>query len=220
VPSHDVDYSRIAELHINKQDETVGIYAVAFLDAARTIFEHGICDFAPYPGMYCLRHGLELFVKQVTVYEAYEMRDKRLLYRKGHGLLEIWECVRGHVEECAREASYVSPDYVGAEAIARIDDTVREIHEVDPGGMLYRYPEDIVKGTGRVDKHFPEDRFDLQRWKRLADALLGDCQQVDYLLGERCSFIQNRRKEFGPSLYDIVAALPLAPDELTNSDKA
>lgn len=197
----------MAELHINKRDETVGIYAIAFLNAASSIFEHGICDFAPHPGMYCLRHGLELFVKQMTVYEAYEMRDKALLYRKGHGFLETWERVKPHIEDCAREKSYVDPDGPGPDAIARLDDTIREIHEADPGGMLYRYPEDIVKGV-RVDTHFPEDRFYLPKWKQLADDLLWDCQQVECLLRERCSFIQDRRKENGTSLYDVVIALP------------
>ena len=210
MPNDELDYSRIAELHINKQDETVGIYAAAFLDAASVIFEHGTCDFAPYPGMYCLRHGLELFAKQLTVYAAYELRDKRLLYRKGHGLLEIWERVKCHVDECVCGSSYVGPDGVGPAALERIDDTIRHIHAVDPGGMLYRYPEDMVKGKGRVDTHFPEDRFDLSKWKRLADALLADCQLIECFLSERCTFIQHRRKEYGPSLYDIVAAFPSA----------
>ena len=207
----DIDYSRMAELHINRQDETVGMYAIAFLNAASSIFEHGICDFAPYPGMYCLRHGLELFVKQMTVYEAYEMRNKALLYRIGHGFLETWEQVKPYIEDCTRGGSYAPPDGPGLDTIARIDHTIREIHGADPSGMLYRYPEHFVKGK-RVDTHFPEDRFYLPKWMRLADSLRSDCQQIEGLLKERCNSIQHTQKEYGTSLYDLVIALP-ARDE-------
>lgn len=201
------NYNRIAELHINKIDETVGVYAAAFLDAATKVFEHGLCDFAPYPGMYCLRHGLELFVKQMTVYRAYEMRDKSLLYRKGHGLLVTWEEVKPHIEECIEETALTGGDELDSESISRVDETIRYLNHVDPGGMLYRYPEDIVKGKGRVDTHFPEDRVDLAMWAKRAEDLASDCQQIEDLLGMRCNFIQSRRKEYGDSLYDIVAGL-------------
>lgn len=204
-----INYNRMAELHINKIDETVGIYAVSFLDAAARIFEHGICDFAPYPGMFCLRQGLELFVKQMTVYHAYEMRDKDLLYKKGHGLLPLWEGVEAHIRECVSDAAFYGiSDELNVENVKRIDETIRHIHNVDPGGMLYRYPEDIVKGTGRIDTHFPEDRFYLPYWQQLASDLFGDCQIIDSILGDRCGLLQQSRGDGGSSLYDIVASIP------------
>jgi hypothetical protein len=205
--SNEIDYRRMAELHVNKIDETVGIYAFAFLDAAAKIFEHGICDFAPYPGMFCIRHGLELFVKQTTVYLAYELRDKSLLYRKNHKLLPQWEAAKPHLEEVVEEGSHMAQDGISLETIARIDCTIRRIDSVDPGGMLYRYPEDIVNGK-RIDTHFPDDQCYLPEWQHLAIELLADCQALEYFLGQRCGFLKSSREDWGTSLYDVVVAMP------------
>lgn len=200
------DSSRIAELHINKIDETVGIYAFAYLDAAAQVFAHGICDFAPYPGMYCLRHGLELFVKQVAVYVAYEMRDTCLLYRKGHAMLATWDAVKSHVED-ACGPNTLSSDCISQESLDALDGVIRELHDLDPSGMLFRYPEDLVKGKGRIDTHFPADRFNLRDWQHIAEEALTTCQAVEWELGKRCSLIQSSRNEFGTSLYDLLTPL-------------
>lgn len=197
---------RIAELRINKNDETVGIYAYAYLDAAARIFEHGTDDFAPYPGMYCLRHGLELFVKQVTVFMAYEMREKELLYEKGHGLMDLWQRVKQHVEDTCSQGS-IGSDGLSPESFAALDELIEELHEVDPRGGLFRYPEDIAKGV-RFDTHFPGDRMNLTDWQWIASETLATCQTIIYELEVRCSQIQGSWEEWGPSLYDIVAKMP------------
>ena len=58
----------VAELNANKRSEGLGVYAVAFVDSAVALFGRandgrGLVDFAFYPAAYCLRHGVELFVK-------------------------------------------------------------------------------------------------------------------------------------------------------------
>jgi hypothetical protein len=200
--------SRVAELHINKSDETVGIYAIAYLDAAIHIFEHGVCDFAPYPAMFCLRHGLELFVKQISVYRAYELRDKTLLYQTGHGLLKGWSDVKEHVVETCCSGYTGFSDDVSAEQIDELDTLIEELHRVDPKGTLFRYPEEFSKGKGRVDTHFPDDAVNLNDWRATAEYTLNTCQAIEFCLGTRCGLIGPSPRRHAQSLYDIVMDMP------------
>ena len=60
----------VSDLRVNRASETVGIYALGFLDAAVALFERadegqGLVDLTFYPAAYCLRHGLELLAKQM-----------------------------------------------------------------------------------------------------------------------------------------------------------
>src|SRR5262249_12355999 len=77
-----------AGIRNNPHFEPMGIYASGFLDSAAALFARadrgeGLVDFAFYPAAYCLRHGLELFIKQMTICVAYELHDETLLYDPG-----------------------------------------------------------------------------------------------------------------------------------------
>src|SRR5580704_6076274 len=93
----------LAHLAANRQSDTMGIYAVGFLDAAVALFERanhgaGMVDLTFYPAAYCIRHGVELLVKQLSVYVAYELRDPGLLYEPDHDVLKAWERIKAYVE--------------------------------------------------------------------------------------------------------------------------
>ena len=69
----------VVDIRMNQHFEPLGIYALGFLDSAVALLSRadsgaGFVDFAVYPSVYCLRHGLELFIKQMSIYVAYEMK--------------------------------------------------------------------------------------------------------------------------------------------------
>lgn len=100
----------VADIQMNQHFERLGIYALGFLDSASALFRRaeegtGLVDYAIYPAAFCLRHGLELFIKQMSVYAAYETNNPGLLYVPGHELEEAWLPVRRYMSEAVEHDS-------------------------------------------------------------------------------------------------------------------
>lgn len=192
--------------------ETVGIYAVGFLDAAVTLFGkadegRGLVDLTFYPAAYCMRHGLELLAKQMSIYFAYELRDPTLLYTRGHAFEDLWK----RQAECLES---VANGLIGNPAELRhhidvLNTAVEELHELDPTGTLLRYPEEItkVKPTGerkRIDQHVPFDRVNLGDWHATAGAALSAAQTLLYEVGQRIEFFRGERGDPPLPISDLV----------------
>jgi hypothetical protein len=141
----------LADIRNIQLSEPIGVYALGFFDSAHAIFERaeqgrGYVDYCVYPGCYCIRHGLELFTKQMTIYIAYVRQDAGLLYAKTHPLADSWTGVKGYLEALLVTGDLDQRGYDLGELqhqIDVIDDTLKEFHEMDSGGTLFRYPEDI-----------------------------------------------------------------------------
>lgn len=207
-----------AQLAANRLGEPIGRYATAYLDAARVLFTHanegrGLVDLYFYPAALNLRHGLELLAKQCSDYAAYEMRDPELLYVPGHSLQDAWE--RG--SKIPREV--VSEDYGYGERsrllsdLAFIDALVKKLHDLDPTGALFRYPEYVqrrkqkdvvVRGARREDTHVPFDRVDLAAWADDAAHAVNASQSLLAYLEERSSWLRMHRNDPPVRLADLV----------------
>lgn len=183
----------VADIRMNQHFEPVGIYALGFLDSAEALFRrasdgHGLVDFAFYPAAYCLRHGIELFVKQMTIYLAYELLDQDLLYAPNHNLDENWKKIRSIVDSTTTEAAYSLTSW-GEEDMCHqfdvIDSTLQQLHELDPRGTLLRYPEFVKPQRGekpreRITHPPPFEVVNLGDWAGISGACL---QAASLILG-------------------------------------
>jgi len=204
----------VADLNANKVSEGLGVYAVAFLDSAVALFGrandgHGLVDFAFYPAAYCFRHGIELFVKQISIYVAYELRDPRLLYEVGHGLSDPWKRV-------AESAEWIVNDWSTGSAELRhsldvVNTAIEDVAELDAGGNLFRYPEFVKNANAaankprtRVDTHVPFDSVNLADWHATAAATLSAAQSLLYEWSERANDLRAVRNDLPGPLSDLV----------------
>jgi hypothetical protein len=206
-----------AEIRFNRYCEPLGIYAEGFLDSAVAIFARanageGLVDFAFYPGAYCLRHGLELFIKQTSIYAAYIDREPALLYSPNHHLAEQWAKQRPFVAELLNSGRYSCA--VGSKELAAlehgldvIDDLVEELDEADSGGMLFRYPECVSKQPRTVTPTPPaEDAISLHDWHAKSASALVAVQSLLAHLGDCASIMKAHRGEQFISFQDHVIA--------------
>lgn len=183
--SHHPGAVAVADIRMNQHFEPVGIYARGFLDSAHALFQRadegrGLVDFAFYPAAYCLRHGIELFVKQMTIYVAYAMADEELLYAPDHDLEANWKKVRAAVEWTAGEAAASLTSWGEEDMMHQfdvIDSTLQDLHDLDPRGTLLRYPEFVKKSKAdkpreRIATPPPFDVVNLGDWKGISGACL------------------------------------------------
>jgi hypothetical protein len=207
-----------AELAANRLGEPLGTYAIGYFDAARVLFTHanegkGLVDLYFYPAAMCLRHGLELFSKQCCDYIAYEHRDPSLLYVPGHSLQDAWQRCAGIVADIlASEGPTVDHAELrqSLEFFARLTE---DLHDLDPSGMLFRYPEFVsvigkgpqrARGDERRDTHVTFDRVDLAHWATIAADAVASAQEVESWLGERTDFLRDHRGDPPMRLADLV----------------
>lgn len=196
----------VAEIRGHQHQEPLGILARGFFDSARAIFERadagrGLVDFAFYPGAYCLRHGLELLTKQISLYVAYELKDPTLRYKHGHNLTKTWEKIRETIEWAASEAM-ASPCEWAVEDIAHhfdvVDSLINELHELDPKGTALRYPDALP---------FSFDAVNLSDWAGMSKAALDACQMLLAFAEEQAHRVAERRGDTPHDFDALVAAL-------------
>jgi hypothetical protein len=202
----------LAHLAANKQSETVGVYAVGFLDAAVALFERandeaGMVDLTFYPAAYCIRHGVELLVKQLGIFVAYEQRDPALLYEPDHDLSTAWEPIKAHVEALT-EWPFGDTELPGHFCV--LTGMVEQLHELDERGVLLRYPEFVKRANAtnprrREDTHVPFDDVNLKDWLATARATLASAQALLHSLGTRADDLRNQRGEAPRAFADLVA---------------
>lgn len=209
----------IADIQFNQYAEPLGIYAEGFLDSAAAIFERaetgrGLVDFAFYPGAYCLRHGLELFIKQMSVYAAYIEHDAARLYLPKHFLAELWSKQRPFVAEFL-EDQRTSAGRSGEELdelqhhLHVVEGLIEELDRSDPGSMLFRYPERVSRDEGpRVVTPTPPDheRVNLRDWQAKAEAALLAVSSLLFCFDEYASAIKAHRGHQFVSFQEYVLA--------------
>jgi hypothetical protein len=203
----------LAHLAANRQSETIGVYSVGFLDAAVALFARanegrGMVDLTFYPAAYCLRHGVELLVKQLSVLVAYELRDPKLLYEPGHDLAAAWEPIKAYVEEVT-DADALHGDNELPHHLDVLTGMVEELHDLDLRGTLLRYPEFVKSGKGarpreREDTHIPFDDVNLDDWLATAEATLAAAQALRWSLESRADYIRSQRGEPPVPFADLV----------------
>jgi len=156
-------------------------------DSAAALFEranrahgwaHGLVNFAFYPAAYCLRHGLELFIKQMSIYLAYKAADPTMLYGRGHSLEEAWARIRDHVREHSDIVACSVGEWCDHDVphlLDVIESLVQQLHELDPDGTILRYAEH-VRGRGPERQVTPQpppfDLVNLDDWAAMSSAAL------------------------------------------------
>lgn len=198
-----------AELGPNKLGETLGTYAIGYMDAARVLFEHadagrGLVDLYFYPAAMNLRHGLELFAKQCCDYMAYELLDSSLLYVPGHSLEAPWKRIEGLLKEMlSLDGGSIDTSRLRDCAMFLGNLTV-DLHALDPDGTLFRYPEFVstktvqktrLRGAERRDTHVPFTRVSLTHFAELSAAAVDAAQSLEHWLGERSDFLRMQRDD-------------------------
>jgi hypothetical protein len=200
----------LAHLAANRTSDTIAMYAMGFLDASVALFEraHDDCgpvDLAFYPAAYCMRHGVELLIKQLSIFAAYEMRDTGLLYEPGHSLAKAWEPIQAFVADVVRESA-------GDDLRHHVDvltGTVDELHDLDERGTLLRYPEFVKNAKGstprlRVDTHVPFDDVNLTDWLAMAEATRVAAQLLYGELSGRASYLRMQRNHPPEPYEDLI----------------
>lgn len=125
-------------------------YADAYFDATRGLLELALSapdidrpwitiDLLVYPICMNFRHAVELFIKYLISALA-EKTDSSKAYETSHSLADNWEN--------AKELIKTGDLKVTEEEMKVFDTVVKSIHEVDPRGQIFRYPESI-----RGDQH-------------------------------------------------------------------
>lgn len=190
----------VADIGINvRSGATVGLYSLGFFESAVTLFERadrgrGLVDLAFYPAAFCLRQGLELLLKQMSIYFANAYRKPGLLYKKGHKLKDTWKAVRDLVEDEAT-GPFADPGEDTLGHFDVIDSLIDEFDEIDPTGMLFRYPEDLFNDKGTrvvVQTPVPFDLVNLSDWAAKASAALEAAQQLESVVQEMAGFTAHR----------------------------
>jgi hypothetical protein len=211
-----------AELNSTKLWDALGSYSVGFLDAAVALFDRaksgtGLVDCTFYPAAYCLRHGVELFIKQMSLYAAYEMRDKKLLYTPNHDLAAAWKLTRPYVEDVAERAAEFEPEIDHVHHFHVIESMVEELHELDARSTWLRYPEFVRtdkktgERIGRADTFMPFNVVHLGDWHAKAEATLEAVQDLEDEGSDRTGILRGERNEYG-NIADAVMGYPDSGD--------
>ncbi len=135
-------------------------YLAGFRLAAETIVDRFRAtrhdqDLLAYPVVYLYRHFAELSLKYLAR-QASRVAGEPVVVPAKHELRPLWQLVRRLWED-------IWPDE-DQDALDGVERTVLSLDAVDPGGMVFRYPED-KKG----EAHLPKDAetFDLLHFASL-----------------------------------------------------
>jgi hypothetical protein len=133
----------------------------------------------------------------MSIYAAYEMNDSALLYAPGHGLERTWKSVAEYV------SNVVEDDCSGdrKELLDHLDvvtNAIEDLHELDPRGTLFRYPEDVKpakneKPRERVDRPPSFDRVNLADWAAISASTFEAVQHLLYNGHDRVSNLARQR---------------------------
>jgi hypothetical protein len=106
------------------------------LQAAKEIEVGVYVDTMVYPICYNFRHGIELFIKHWITRYRFALNDDALGFQANHSLQANWDvalaAMRRYCWNPAREGE-----------VKLVTKTVREFMEIDPRGMIFRYPDSI-----------------------------------------------------------------------------
>lgn len=92
-------------------------------------------DTLVYPACYNFRHSIELFVKYLVAAYAELLDAPNLKFQTNHSLQNNWETALTAARKIA-----VIPD---EDRVQIISDTIKDFSEIDPKGIIFRYPDGI-----------------------------------------------------------------------------
>jgi hypothetical protein len=114
------------------------------LEAAKH-FEVGVAtDTLVYPACYNFRHSIELFIKYMVATYSQMLKDDTIRFEFRHGLMENWRTV-------TVAASRLGWSPFEGDEVALVEKTIAEFMEIDPNGVIFRYPDSI-----RGEQHLQE----------------------------------------------------------------
>ncbi len=133
-------------------------YAHGYFDATRLLLKSVgksglVNDLLVYPICLNFRHAIELFIKYLIT-DLAKLTGSSAKFHKSHSLDANWSTAMNLIRRTKLD--------VDADEIALMTRVVSDIMEVDPNGMIFRYPESI-KG----DQH-------LKDWAIVNLAVVGD----------------------------------------------
>ncbi|MEY4514850.1 MAG: hypothetical protein RLZZ450_6972 [Pseudomonadota bacterium] len=209
----------IAHCYTSWHVDPMGARALTFLDSAEAEFKradsgHDYAEVAIFPATFLLRHGLECFAKQMTVYHAYEHQNASLLYAKTHCLGEIWPGAREYALKRARDSTFAGcGDRYGKQmwtedAFVLLDAMIGAVDQLDPDGTQYRYPEviwkDKVSKLRQLKYQFPQGDVDLTKWAELAGLLVQAADVLMSALHEEMEYVADSRGHVGVLFHTLV----------------
>jgi hypothetical protein len=116
-----------------------GSYGEGFFQAGFQIIEaikNGAwtIDILVYPAVFDFRHGIELYLKHMTIL-ANRILNTRATMQQGHGILRNWS-------ELRTLFSQINNPYFDPLEMDIVQDILDDVIAVDSNGQVFRYPED------------------------------------------------------------------------------
>jgi hypothetical protein len=141
-------------------------------------------DLLVYPIVMVYRHGVETALK-------YLRRRLPVLFveptefKLDHDIKVKWKAVRGYLERLKGSA--------GPGELNKIEKAINNLVELDPNGMVFRYPEDKAGAMHLEETHIINVRVFADGMKPLCDFLENCCGWVDDLIDQHQEFMQEMR---------------------------
>ena len=115
--------------------DDLGIYSAGFREGAEALIEvlaSKQCgqDMLVYPIVYCLRHAVELALKQV-IWAGRRLIDEPGDFPDGHLLDNLWNTCRPVLRRI-----WPTDD----QSFRKVESTVESLRAIDPAGEAFRYP--------------------------------------------------------------------------------
>lgn len=154
-----VEDSRDASTPLLDGPDDWGVYAEPYWRAAEKILDEARSDsFLLHPGLFLMRHYVELFLKR-------QLHQSGTPVPRTHNLSELWKRVRAL--DAVTENEHVTPT-----VLSTLDEAIDGLAQIDPNAETFRYP---------VDKHGRARGFngawfsarDMLRWSQLIQMQLG-----------------------------------------------
>lgn len=202
----------IAEIGGHKHQEPLGLFALGFFDSAAALFQRavdgrGMVDCAFYPAGSCLRHGVELLIKQLSIYVAYELQDPAFRYKKDHKLTSTWQRIRTVLQHATSEGMCSATEWAVQDIghhFDIVDGLVEELDQLDGTGRSLRYPDDLP---------YAFDQVNLADWAAMSAAALAAAQTLLPFAQEMACRVAERRADLPHDFDGLVSRLPPKPPE-------
>ena len=180
VPS-DAAGRAMAYLAPNRTGDTFHLYADGFFDAGHQLAKsmlrsEGKVDLNVYPLVYLYRHGVELALKQLAMSFGEIFRgdpESELEGLKGnerHSIKKLWNRVKPNIES-AIDLAGPDPEFPGDVPVQEVDEILEELHQYDPGGVVFRYPTSIKGDPHLADVEYINIHVFHQAMLRMTEAL-------------------------------------------------
>ena len=134
-PNGDTDREMVACVNFGGE---MHLYASGFEDGAEALYKvlqeqrHGQ-DLLVYPLVYCLRHAIELALKQVIRGARLLTDDDERGFPHDHNLWRLWST-------CSPILKRIWPAEGNESAYFIVENTVRSFRQIDQTGEAFRYP--------------------------------------------------------------------------------